>query len=72
MKGAPPVAEDLSALAGSTIVFDLDGTLVETAPDLVGTLNSILIDEGLPTLTVDEVRPMIGHGARALPRHLDP
>lgn len=60
------MAEDLSALAGSTIVFDLDGTLVETAPDLVGTLNSILADEGLAPLGLEVARPMIGHGARAL------
>lgn len=60
------MSEDLSALAGATIVFDLDGTLVDTAPDLLGTLNSILEDEGLPVLALDEIRPMIGRGARAM------
>ncbi|MBC7168040.1 HAD hydrolase-like protein, partial [Phenylobacterium sp.] len=37
---------DLSPLSGATLAFDLDGTLVDTAPDLVGTLNHILQEEG--------------------------
>jgi phosphoglycolate phosphatase len=53
-------------LAGATIVFDLDGTLVDTAPDLVGTLNAILGQEGLPPQSLDACRMMIGAGARAL------
>ena len=57
---------DLPDLTGATIAFDLDGTLVDTAPDLVGTLNAILVDEGLAQLAFDDVRPMIGRGARAL------
>ena len=35
-------------LSGWTIAFDLDGTLVETAPDLIGTLNRLLAARGLP------------------------
>lgn len=38
---------DLSALDGATIAFDLDGTLVDSAPDLIGTLNVILQQEGI-------------------------
>ncbi|MET0271611.1 MAG: phosphoglycolate phosphatase [Phenylobacterium sp.] len=57
---------DLSALAGATIAFDLDGTLVDTAPDLVGTLNVLLAQEGLAPLPYEEARPFIGHGARRL------
>uniref|UniRef100_UPI0025DA5E18 HAD hydrolase-like protein n=1 Tax=uncultured Caulobacter sp. TaxID=158749 RepID=UPI0025DA5E18 len=53
-------------LSGATIAFDLDGTLVDTAPDLVGALNTILVQEALPPLPFDEVRPMVGRGARAL------
>lgn len=53
-------------LAGATIVFDLDGTLIDTAPDLVGTLNVLLAREGIATLPLAEVRGMIGQGARAL------
>jgi phosphoglycolate phosphatase len=53
-------------LAGAVIAFDLDGTLVDSAPDLVGTLNALLDQEGLPSLPLDEARAMIGRGARAL------
>ncbi|HEX2727105.1 MAG TPA: phosphoglycolate phosphatase [Beijerinckiaceae bacterium] len=49
-----------------TAVFDLDGTLADTAPDLVATLNAVLAREGLPALPLAEAREMIGHGARAL------
>lgn len=57
---------ELQALNGATIAFDLDGTLVDTAPDLVGALNAILSQEGLPPLPFAEVRLMVGRGARAL------
>jgi phosphoglycolate phosphatase len=58
----------------STIVFDLDGTLVETAPDLIATLNAVLAREGYGAVPYDEARKMIGGGvrhmlARALDRH---
>jgi phosphoglycolate phosphatase len=56
----------LHDLNGATIAFDLDGTLVDTAPDLVGSLNVILAEESLPSLPFDEVRRMVGRGARAL------
>lgn len=49
-----------------TLVLDLDGTLVDTASDLVATLNVILHGEGLPALGFDEARGMIGNGARAM------
>ncbi len=49
-----------------TIVFDLDGTLVDTAPDLVSTLNFVLADEGLPPVAYDDARRMIGGGARRM------
>lgn len=48
------------------IVFDLDGTLVETAPDLVDTLNVVFAREGLPLVPFDEARTFVGHGARAM------
>jgi phosphoglycolate phosphatase len=54
---------DLAALKGATIAFDLDGTLVESAPDLVGTLNVILGEEGLSPLPLAEARDFIGRGA---------
>lgn len=58
------MAADLAALAGATIAFDLDGTLVDTAPDLIGTLNRLLAQEGLAPLPLAEARPFIGRGAR--------
>ncbi len=48
------------------LVFDLDGTLAETAGDLTNTLNVILAREGLAPITLDEARKMVGAGARAL------
>jgi phosphoglycolate phosphatase len=53
-------------LAGATIAFDLDGTLVDTAPDLIGTLNLLLAEAGHPPHPLAEARPFIGHGARFL------
>jgi phosphoglycolate phosphatase len=49
-----------------TIVFDLDGTLIDTAPDLVEALNVILAREGLPALIYDAARNLIGGGAKAM------
>lgn len=55
MKTLPPIA-----------VFDLDGTLAETAGDLIGTLNVILAREGLPPLPLERARDLLGAGAKAL------
>jgi phosphoglycolate phosphatase len=49
-----------------TIVFDLDGTLVDTAPDLIDTLNYTLKQRGLPVVPFETARPSIGGGARAM------
>jgi phosphoglycolate phosphatase len=49
-----------------TIVFDLDGTLVDTAPDLIDALNYVLDREGLPPVPMQAARNMIGAGARKL------
>lgn len=57
---------DLSALEGAVIAFDLDGTLVDSAPDLVATLNLILSQEGMPALPFEDARRFIGHGARRM------
>jgi phosphoglycolate phosphatase len=48
------------------LVFDLDGTLVDTAPDLVDTLNVVFEREGMPPVPYDEARMMIGGGAKAM------
>ncbi|MDP2621663.1 MAG: phosphoglycolate phosphatase [Hyphomicrobiales bacterium] len=48
------------------ILFDLDGTLADTAPDLAATLNVVLAELGVEPIAVDDVRHMVGHGARRL------
>jgi phosphoglycolate phosphatase len=51
------------------IAFDLDGTLADTAPDLAAALNHTLGALGRPPIDPDSVRPLVGHGARALLRN---
>ena len=50
----------------STVLFDLDGTLVDTAPDLGYALNLQLERHGKPTLSDATIRPMASHGSRGL------
>lgn len=50
------------------MIFDLDGTLVDTAPDLIGSLNHVMEREGLPACPADLARPHVGRGAAALTR----
>lgn len=49
-----------------TVGFDLDGTLLDSAPDIAAALNHALRIAGLPTFSFEEVRPMIGGGAKRL------
>ena len=49
-----------------TIVFDLDGTLIDTAPNLIDTLNIILAQEDLPAVPYASARNMIGGGAKVM------
>src|ERR1700728_3828982 len=49
-----------------TIVFDLDGTLIDTAPDLADTLNYVMAQEGLPALPFAAARDLIGGGAKRM------
>ena len=53
-------------LNDAVIAFDLDGTVVDTAPDLIAALNAMLAEEGLPPTPVESARQLVGHGARAL------
>ena len=53
-------------MAALTVVFDLDGTLVDTAPDLIETLNVVFAREGLPPVDYASARDMIGGGARRM------
>ena len=56
----------MPALKGTTVVFDLDGTLVDTAPDIRNAVNRVLAEKGLAPLSLPEIRGLIGHGPRAL------
>src|SRR4029453_7273423 len=49
-----------------TIVFDLDGTLIDTAPDLIQTLNLVFAREGLAPLHFEAGRNFVGSGAKAM------
>lgn len=49
-----------------TLVFDLDGTLLDTLPDLVVLTNAALNEQGFPSRTTDEIHSFVGNGARAL------
>ena len=49
-----------------TILFDLDGTVADTAPDLAYALNMVLEEKGYPPFTLDRVRPIVSLGGRAL------
>jgi 2-phosphoglycolate phosphatase len=48
------------------VLFDLDGTLADTAPDLVGAVNRLLIEHGQSPQDDEIMRPLASHGARAL------
>jgi phosphoglycolate phosphatase len=48
------------------LVFDLDGTLAETAGDLMAALNHVLAGEGIPAVDVSQARMLLGAGGRAL------
>jgi 2-phosphoglycolate phosphatase len=54
------------------ILFDLDGTLLDTAPDMVAALNVLRREEGLGPLPYLEVQPLVSHGASALVRKAFP
>ena len=48
------------------VLFDLDGTLIDSAPDLAGAANRLRADHGLPPLALAQLRPMVGSGARGM------
>ena len=53
-------------LKDTTIVFDLDGTLVDTAPDLTNALNHALARAGQAPVSAETVRLLVGMGARVM------
>ncbi|MEJ6005097.1 phosphoglycolate phosphatase [Paucibacter sp. AS339] len=48
------------------VLFDLDGTLVDSAPDLAGAVNEMRVMRGLPAMHLEQLRPMVGAGARGM------
>ncbi|HEX7965004.1 MAG TPA: phosphoglycolate phosphatase [Gammaproteobacteria bacterium] len=48
------------------VLFDLDGTLMDTAPDMGAALNELRAEHNLPPLTADRIRPWVSHGAMGL------
>ncbi len=48
------------------VLFDLDGTLLDTAPDLIGALNAVRADHGRPAVPVDDFRRWVSQGGRRL------
>ncbi len=50
------------------VLFDLDGTLIDSAPDLAGAANAMRVARGLEALPVAALRPMVGAGARGMVR----
>lgn len=52
--------------APAALLFDLDGTLADTAPDLAGAVNLLLIAKGLPPVPYETLRPVASAGARGL------
>jgi len=49
-----------------TVLFDLDGTLLDTAPDLAAALNTVLIEQQRPPLPLEQIRPWISLGGKAM------
>lgn len=56
----------MQPLSDWVIILDLDGTLVDSAPDLTRAMNVVLEEQGLSPLALEEVRHLVGHGAKAL------
>jgi len=65
MPRAVPKAAGMSATP-RVVLFDLDGTLVDSAPDLAGAGNEMRLQRGLPALPYETLRPMVGSGARGM------
>ncbi len=49
-----------------TIVFDLDGTMIDTAPDLLESLNHVIVNDGLPPVDTQKLRKFVGFGGRVM------
>ena len=66
MADAPAPARPARALPVDAVLFDLDGTLADTAPDLAAALNRVRVDRGLDPVPASHLRSSSSHGARGL------
>jgi phosphoglycolate phosphatase len=62
----PPSGRQDAPARTELVLFDLDGTLADTAPDLVQAINGCLVQRGYPARPLAELRPWVSHGARGL------
>ena len=60
----------MSGFKLACVLFDLDGTLVDTAPDLIACLNKALVAHGYPTVDNTNIKPCISMGALAMIKHV--
>jgi len=56
----------MKAASHRAVLFDLDGTLIDSAPDLAGAANALRAEHGLEPLPYEQLRPMVGAGARGM------
>lgn len=66
MSKIEPAESALDQRPPALLLFDLDGTLVDSAPDLAGAANDLRECHGLPPLPYSMLRPMVGSGARGM------
>lgn len=66
MSDAHPTSPTARTLAVDAVLFDLDGTLADTAPDLAAALNRVRTDRGLAPVPASQLRSSSSHGARGL------
>ena len=67
-----PLPLSIEIMNPKLVIFDLDGTLLDTIDDLSAAVNHAMALRGFPTFTRDEVMAMVGHGARNLMRQALP
>ncbi|RDI48801.1 HAD family hydrolase [Aquicella lusitana] len=56
----------MTTITTRAVLFDLDGTLLDTAPDLVYALNRLRQEQGFTDMPLSEIRPIISHGSKAM------
>lgn len=62
------IPDPAETLRDAAVLFDLDGTFADTAPDMTAALNRLLARHGRSSLTLAQARPLVSHGARGLLR----